>query len=150
MLDVFEPLFKVTADPSSDPRLHHFLKRVTGFDSVDDESRRERRLFKHIHGPAEWTTANNPPYSYYLYYIYANLAVLNKFRASRGFSTITLVWRITVGVDTFTFRPHSGEAGDPDHLIAAFLTSQGINHGVLLRKLPVIQYLYECLFTPDA
>ena len=35
-----------------------------------------------------------------------------------------------------------GEAGDPDHLAAAFLTSTGINHGILLGKSPVLQYLY--------
>jgi AMP deaminase len=40
------------------------------------------------------------------------------------------------------FRPHSGEAGDTDHLASAFLTSQGISHGILLRKVPALQYLY--------
>ena len=39
-------------------------------------------------------------------------------------------------------RPHAGEAGDTDHLAAAFLTSQSINHGILLRKVPALQYLY--------
>jgi AMP deaminase len=39
-------------------------------------------------------------------------------------------------------RPHAGEAGDTDHLTAAFLTSQHINHGILLRKVPALQYLY--------
>jgi len=46
------------------------------------------------------------------------------------------------GMNTFTFRPHAGEAGSPQHLVSAFLTSQGINHGLLLRKSPVLQYLY--------
>ena len=45
-------------------------------------------------------------------------------------------------LDTFTLRPHAGEAGDTDHLTAAFLTSQSINHGILLRKVPALQYLY--------
>lgn len=39
-------------------------------------------------------------------------------------------------------RPHAGEAGDTDHLSAAFLTSQSISHGILLRKVPALQYLY--------
>lgn len=44
--------------------------------------------------------------------------------------------------DTFVFRPHSGEAGDPEHVAAAFLTAQGIAHGITLRYSPVLQYLY--------
>ena len=39
-------------------------------------------------------------------------------------------------------RPHSGEAGDLDHLASAYLTSYGINHGIMLRKAPALQYLY--------
>ena len=66
--------------------MHHFLKRVVGIDTVDDESRRERRLHRQIRVPLDWTDDSNPPYSYYVYYIYANLSVLNRFRASRGFS----------------------------------------------------------------
>lgn len=40
------------------------------------------------------------------------------------------------------FRPHCGEAGDTDHLTSAFLTAFGISHGILLRKVPALQYLY--------
>jgi adenosine deaminase len=36
----------------------------------------------------------------------------------------------------------SGEAGDIDHLATAFLLSDGISHGINLRKCPVLQYLY--------
>ena len=45
-------------------------------------------------------------------------------------------------LDTFVLRPHAGEAGDTDHLTSAFLTSQSISHGILLRKVPALQYLY--------
>jgi AMP deaminase len=38
---VFKPLFEVTIDPSSHPELHQFLFQMSGFDSVDDESRPE-------------------------------------------------------------------------------------------------------------
>lgn len=41
--------------------------------------------------------------------------------------------------DTFKFRPHCGEAGDPDHLSSAFLTAHSISHGILLRKVPALQ-----------
>lgn len=43
---------------------------------------------------------------------------------------------------TFQLRPHCGEAGDLDHLIAGYLVADQINHGILLRKQPSIQYLY--------
>lgn len=49
---------------------------------------------------------------------------------------------MTIYVDNFQFRPHSGEAGDPDHLMNTFLVAHGINHGITLRKLPALQYLY--------
>lgn len=45
-------------------------------------------------------------------------------------------------LDTFVFRPHCGEAGDTDHLTSAFLTAHSISHGILLRKVPALQYLF--------
>lgn len=127
--NLFKPLFEVTQDPSSHPKLHVFLQRVVGFDSVDDESKVGRRIHRKFPAPNQWDTAQNPPYSYYLYYLYANLTSLNCWRKHRGFNT-------------FVLRPHAGEAGDPEHLVSAFLTSEGINHGILLRKIPFVQYLY--------
>lgn len=44
--------------------------------------------------------------------------------------------------DTLVLRPHAGEAGDTDHLTSAFLTSHSISHGILLRKVPALCYLY--------
>jgi AMP deaminase len=127
--NVFEPLFEVTKDPSSHPKLYVFLQRVVGFDSVDDESKAERRLYRKYPIPKEWNTKQNPPYSYWLYFMFANIASLNNWRKQRGFNA-------------FVFRPHCGEAGDPDHLAAAFLCCYGISHGILLRKVPLLQYLY--------
>ena len=46
IINVFQPLFEVTKDPTSHPKLHIFLQRVIGFDSVDDESKVERRLYR--------------------------------------------------------------------------------------------------------
>ncbi|KAK2432732.1 AMP deaminase [Trifolium repens] len=130
MLDnIFIPLFEVTVDPDSHPQLHVFLKQVVGLDLVDDESKPERRPTKHMPTPAQWTNVFNPAYSYYVYYCYANLYTLNKLRESKGMTTIK-------------FRPHSGEAGDIDHLAATFLTAHNIAHGINLRKSPVLQYLY--------
>ncbi|XP_028760924.1 AMP deaminase-like [Neltuma alba] len=127
--NIFIPLFEVTVDPDSHPQLHVFLKKVVGLDLVDDESKPERRPTKHMPTPAQWTNAFNPAYSYYVYYCYANLCTLNKLRESKGMTTIK-------------FRPHCGEAGDIDHLAAAFLTAHNIAHGINLRKSPVLQYLY--------
>ena len=70
--------------------------QVVGFDMVDDESKPERRPTKHSPAPAEWNSKHNCAYSYYAYYIYANLYTLNKFREARG-------------MNTFAFRPHAGE-----------------------------------------
>ncbi|KAF9362769.1 AMP deaminase [Mortierella sp. NVP85] len=127
--NIFKPLFEVTRDPSSHPNLHIFLQRVIGFDSVDDESKAERRIYKKYPYPRVWNTSLNPPYSYYIYYMFANMTSLNRFRQKRRFNT-------------FVFRPHCGEAGDTDHLTSAFLTSFGISHGILLRKVPALQYLF--------
>jgi hypothetical protein len=41
LTNIFEPLFAVTLDPSSNPKLHRLLKALVGFDAVDDESKRE-------------------------------------------------------------------------------------------------------------
>lgn len=127
--NVFRPLFEVTHNPSSHPELHVFLQRVIGFDTVDDESKTERRFYRKFPYPKLWNTKESPPYSYWAYYMFANMASLNNWRRSRGFNT-------------FVFRPHSGEAGDTDHLTSAFLTAHSISHGILLRKVPALQYLF--------
>ncbi|KAB5595901.1 AMP deaminase [Ceratobasidium theobromae] len=127
--NIFTPLFEVTQDPSTHPELHVFLQRVVGIDCVDDESKPERRIYRKFPYPKDWNTPQNPPYSYWMYYMFANMTSLNRWRQAQGFST-------------FVFRPHSGEAGDTDHLAAAFLTAHSISHGILLRKVPALQYLF--------
>uniref|UniRef100_A0A8C5EMN7 AMP deaminase n=1 Tax=Gouania willdenowi TaxID=441366 RepID=A0A8C5EMN7_GOUWI len=128
--NIFIPLFEVTIDPRSHPELHLFLDHVVGFDSVDDESKPEHHIFNLDSPlPANWTEEDNPPYSYYLYYTYANMTVLNHLRRRRGFHT-------------FVLRPHCGEAGPIHHLVSGFMLSENISHGLLLRKAPVLQYLY--------
>lgn len=75
------PLFEATNDPEKHPELHRFLQYVIGFDSVDDESKQETPLFeKDVLTPDQWTDEDNPPYAYYIYYMYANMTVLNHFR----------------------------------------------------------------------
>ena len=127
--NIFIPLFEVTKNPKVSPNLHIFLQRVIGFDSVDDESKIDRRLMRKFPPPSKWDFSYNPPYSYYLYYLYSNISFLNH-------------WRISKNFNTFNLRPHCGEAGDPEHLISAYLLSHSISHGILLRKIPFVQYLF--------
>ncbi|CAG0883500.1 unnamed protein product [Darwinula stevensoni] len=129
--NIFLPLFEVTNNPSSHPDLHRFLQHVVGFDSVDDESKPEYNATptQDMPSPANWKIAENPPYAYYAFYTYANMAVLNHFRKERD-------------LNTFVFRPHCGEAGAIQHLVAAYMLSENISHGLLLRKIPVLQYLF--------
>lgn len=65
----------------------------------------------------------------FAYYMYANLYSLNKLRESKS-------------LNTFSYRPHAGEAGDIEHLAATFLLAKSINHGLVLKNTPPLQYLY--------
>uniref|UniRef100_A0A8D0CEU6 AMP deaminase n=1 Tax=Scleropages formosus TaxID=113540 RepID=A0A8D0CEU6_SCLFO len=136
--NIFLPLFLATVNPQQHKELHVFLKYVTGFDSVDDESKHSDHVFSYKSPrPESWTTEENPPYSYYLYHMYANIMVLNNLRKQRG-------------LNTFQFRPHCGEAGSITHLACAFLTADNISHGLKLKESPVLQYLYYLAQVPIA
>ncbi|XP_029290488.1 AMP deaminase 3b isoform X2 [Cottoperca gobio] len=136
--NVFLPLFEATVNPQKHKAIHVFLKYVTGFDSVDDESKHSDHMFSYKSPkPEAWTTDDNPPYTYYLFYMYANIMVLNNLRKERG-------------LNTFQFRPHCGEAGSITHLVSAFLTADNISHGLNLKKSPVLQYLYYLAQVPIA
>ena len=133
--NIFQPLWEVSLHPAQDPKFHYFLTHVSGFDCVDDESKVDLPLeFKEPH---DWNTDQSPPYSYYMYYYWANLMSLNSFRAKRG-------------LGTFTFRPQCGEQGDVDHLISGFLLASAINQGVTLRHYPAMEYLYYIAQIPIA
>lgn len=129
IINIFKPLFEVTKDPSTHPKLHIFLQRVIGFDSVDDESKPERRFYRKYPTAKEWDTKQNPPYGYWIYYLFANMTSLNAWRKQRGFNT-------------FVLRPHCGEAGDTEHLASAILACHSISHGITLRKVPLMQYIF--------
>ena len=47
-----------------------------------------------ILNPHDWRSSDNPPYGYWMYYMYANICTLNQLRASRNLCT-------------FQFRPVS-------------------------------------------
>ncbi|CBZ24786.1 amp deaminase-like protein [Leishmania mexicana MHOM/GT/2001/U1103] len=136
LTNIFEPLWHASLHPDKYPYLHFFLSHVSGFDSVDNESDREPDQTIDI-PPAQWTSAENPPFAYYMFYMWINITTLNLYRAARGFNT-------------FQFRPHAGESGDPDHMADVFLLADGIGHGVNLDKRPVMQYLYYLAQIPLA
>ena len=123
MANVFAPLFEATLHPGRHPELAAALARVGGFDSVDDESRAEAGFAAcACRGAQAWPAdRSNPHYAWQLYYLYANVRSLNALRGARG-------------LNTFSLRPHAGECGSTDHLAAAYLTAQSINHGVELHN----------------
>ena len=89
----------------------------------------ERKIWKDPPRCDTWDKPDNPPYSYYIFYMWANLNVLNKLRRERG-------------MNTFSLRPHSGEAGDHDHMVTTFLLAESINHGITMRTSATLQYLH--------
>lgn len=129
LANIFEPLFEATIDPETHEDLFYLLQQVVGFDSVDDESQSTHMTLKDYPKPRDWDSDSNPPYTYWMYYMYANIRSLNALRKSRGLST-------------FRFRPHCGEAGNVSHMCSGFMLADNISHGVQLRNSPVLQYLY--------
>ena len=125
----FKPLFDATINPTSDENknLALFLKNLSGFDSVDDESVSDLPL--ETINPIQWDKSVNPGYAYQLYHFWANIFILNRLRESKG-------------MNTFDFRPHCGESGDLMHLVTGYMLSNGIAHGIALSKSQSLQYLY--------
>ncbi|KAI5170689.1 AMP deaminase [Nematocida sp. LUAm3] len=130
LMNIFGPIISSSLSDKEDS-ISNFLQKVSGFDSVDDESVKARK-YNMDTSPESWKHKDNPCYSYYMYYAYYYLTIINQIRASRG-------------KNIFILRPHSGESGDAEHLIATFLLGKGIAHGIKLRKSPVLQYLYYLL-----
>ncbi len=65
--------------------------------------------------------------------------------SSAAFSVLfhyLIVWRAERGLSLLVLRPHCGEAGPIQHLMAAFLLTQNISHGLLLRKVS-LHFPYE-------
>jgi AMP deaminase len=125
--NLFCPIFEATLYPDKHPEVAELLTHIVGFDSVDDEGAAEAPCS--CARPSEWRTEQNPAYSWQLYYLWANIEVLNRLRASKG-------------LNTFSLRPHAGETGDPHHLAATYMLADSINHGVNLDKQVSLQYLY--------
>ena len=127
MDNLFVPIFEATMCPQEHPEVAELLKNIVGFDSVDDEGAHEENCSNER--PTKWTQESNPAYWWQLYYIWANLEVLNQLRIAKGLNPLA-------------FRPHAGETGDPMHLAATYLLCPSINHGINLHSQVSLQYLY--------
>jgi AMP deaminase len=129
--NIFQPIFEATLNPEENENIHIFLSNIGGFDCVDDESKYDPLMFDETLtvSPQDYKKKANPPYSYWSYYLYANIFVLNRLRESRG-------------LNTFAFKPHCGEAGQRHHLATSYLLADSVNHGIKLQDEPTLQYLY--------
>lgn len=125
--NIFAPMFEATLYPERKPKLAEALKHIVGMDSVDDEGAPEEPCG--CQRPHMWTSPKNPAYWWQLYFLWANLEVLNSLRRARGLNTIA-------------FRPHAGETGNPLNLACAYMTSESIAHGINLDQQVSLQYLY--------
>ncbi|SOV81238.1 AMP deaminase, putative [Plasmodium sp. gorilla clade G3] len=129
--NIFSPCFEAIKNPEENKEIFIFLHQIVGWDSVDDESIISNYSLKggELPTPDKYTSEHNPPYSYYAYYMYINIRMLNEFMISRNMRPMA-------------FRPHCGEIGNISHLACMFLLADRINHGINLRKSPVLLYLY--------
>lgn len=136
----FQPLLNAARRPAENADVAWLLQHLRAIDTVDDESVEDDAEISGLRGPDEWTSDEEPPYSYYLYHMHAYISKLNGLRAA---------WPKRDRISDFGFplppielRPHCGEAGPCHHLATAFLFCHGISHGINLESSPVLQYLY--------
>lgn len=125
--NIFNPLWEVSLRPAEHTKFHYMLCHISGFDCVGDEQKVDLPLS--ATPPHEWNSELNPPYDYYMYYLWANIVSLNEFRTRRG-------------LNAFSFRPQCGENGSVEHLISGYLVADGISHGVTLGRNPVLEYCF--------
>ena len=56
--NIFSPIMEASIDPEGHPHLAKFLEHVSGFDSVDDESKPENHFFSQGRTGEQRTTAD--------------------------------------------------------------------------------------------
>ncbi|CAL8138718.1 unnamed protein product [Orchesella dallaii] len=131
LANIFSPIFINSMSNNhkseEDKNLAKFLCRVVAFDCVDYEDFDDMRQDINIQ-PCDWQEGN-PPYFYYTFYLFKNITDIN-------------IMRSALGLNTFSYRPHSGETGNYLNLSAAFLCGQSIAHGINLQKYPALKLLY--------
>eukprot|EP00477_Mikrocytos_mackini_P000351 GAHX01000373.1.p1 GENE.GAHX01000373.1~~GAHX01000373.1.p1 ORF type:complete len:684 (+),score=166.21 GAHX01000373.1:35-2053(+) len=129
--NIFSRIIEASLEPKKEGnrKVAKFLTHVVGFDSVDDESRLDVLFDNKLENPDTIVPGSNVPYSHYIYYMWANISSINQIRNQKG-------------LNTFSLRPHSGESGSVHHLATSYLLVDGINHGIMLEKNPVLAYLF--------
>ena len=127
LVNLFIPIVEATLDPQKHPEVAELLTHIVGFDSVDDEGTLEEPCS--CTRPSKWNQGKNPAYCWQLYFLWANIEIINKLREAKG-------------LNTFAFRPHAGETGNVMHLAASYMLCTSINHGVNLENQVSLQYLY--------
>jgi len=125
--NIFEPLFEVLNDPASYPNLSKLMPFISGFSTSIYEKSTDN--IKQHPNPTDWTSEENPPYYYFLFYLWANNNSLNAYRERLGLSTLL-------------FRPISGFTGGTDELAVAFLVADSVSHGNQLKHSSILQYLF--------
>ena len=146
---IFRPLFEVTLNPGVDKDLAKFLECVVAFDSVPArtsdgapfgaptenvtagvDSPTSEYVLKRLPPPDQFVHPPDPPYTYHLYYLYANLYVLNQLREQRN-------------LNPFFLRPHCGDPDSRTHdLCTGFLLAHGTSHSIKLADSPGLSYLF--------
>jgi len=127
--NLFEPLFEATVAPAEFPALARLMEQVVRFDSADEPLVRPSGAAAEGYPPPDqWTSEENPPYSYWIYSLYSNIEHLNALRRHKGLKPFGL----SPGCD----------GGNVSHLATCFLLADSISEGCHLAQSPVLHYLY--------
>jgi len=73
MQNIFDPMIAATLEPEKYPELHVLLCNIGAIDSVDDESVYDPAIMDPFVSPFEYTKKENPPYSYWAFFMAENL-----------------------------------------------------------------------------
>uniref|UniRef100_H3BGE3 AMP deaminase n=1 Tax=Latimeria chalumnae TaxID=7897 RepID=H3BGE3_LATCH len=143
--NIFLPVFEATINPQDNKELSIFLRNITGFDSVDDESKHSGHMFSaKSPKPQEWDIEKNPSYTYYIYYMYANIMVLNNLRKQKRSKVLVLC--------VYLILQYIKLSNCSISTVSDFGTGSSKHHktGLLKKKSPVLQYLYYLTQVPIA
>jgi len=124
--NIFEPLFEVLDNPESHPELSQVISNISGFTTTNYEGKNEYKVYPN---PTDWSNEENPPYFYYMFYIWSNMNSLNSYRERKG-------------LRKFLLRPISGFTGSLSELEVAFLLTDSVCHGNQLKNSAILQYLF--------
>ncbi|RHW70585.1 adenosine monophosphate deaminase [Trypanosoma brucei equiperdum] len=128
--NLFLPLFKATLQPSTQKysSLVWLLKQLGGFQVEAVSTGVEADLDVESPVPSDINYEDKPNGLYYVYYIYANMKVLNDLRKMRG-------------LNTFQLRISGTHQNCVNALLAGYLLGDVITRATRIMDYPVLQYL---------